>query len=157
MNNASNREERQRIRRLLWRWGRVTTYCARRHGDILAFKELIESVSDVRPQDMTGTPKGTTFSDPTVRSAERMAMLEELYNERIAELTDGIEHELLFAGSMDDAMRELSPVEAAVIDLRYKRQLSYEKIADELNYSKRNVEQIEGAAITKIEKNISFS
>lgn len=142
--------DRKKTRRLLWRWGRVTAFCARRHKDVIEFTDLIESVGDIRPQVLTGMPHGSQKSDPTQLSADRLSMLKERYALRITELQTDIEKELRFCTAIEDAMNVLDVTETAVVELRYKRGMQYPEIAKETHYSDAQVENIERAAIDKL-------
>lgn len=148
------RADRKKVRRLLWRWGRVTAYCARRHKDIIEFTELIENVGDIKPQVITGMPRGGGKSDPTQLSAARLAMLKERYSERICDLQTDVEKELRFCTAMDEALKVLDVTETAVIELRYKRGMQYPEIAKETNYSDAQVENIERGAVDKLRERI---
>jgi len=150
VDNESVKCERKRIRRLLWRWGRVTAYCARRHRDISDFEELIAGVADVRPQVITGMPHGGAISNPTERSAEQLSKLKERYAEKVADLWADIAEELDFADAMNDAMSNLCPIELAVVEYRYKHERRMKDVASELNYCIAQIENIERGAVDKL-------
>ena len=63
---------RKDIRRLLWRWGRVASTCARKQKELREYMDLIESVSDVHSSALTGMPGGGQISDKTARAAEKL-------------------------------------------------------------------------------------
>lgn len=149
-------EERRVIRRLLWRWGRVTAFCVRRHKDIEDCKTLISRAADVRPQSMTGLPHGSGAGDPTPRAAAMMAQLKERYSSRVEALAAEIEEELRFSDAIDEALRVCSEKEIAIIELKYKREYSTQRIASATNFSKSRVEQIERGAIDKLRKLIEI-
>ena len=142
-------EERRRIRRLLWRWGRVTAYCARRQRDIEDFQQLIARATDIHPQALTGMPHGSAISDPTERAASMVAQLKERYETRIEGLTADINEELRFSDAMDVAMQSLDGKEAAIVELKYKREYSTERISTATHYSASRIEQIERGAVDK--------
>lgn len=144
------RADRKKVRRLLWRWGRVTVYCARRQKDIAEFSELIDSIGDIKPQAITGMPRGSGISDPTQLSAEKLTAIKERYADWIGNLQTDVECELRFCSAMDDVIKILDVSETAVIELRYKRGMQYPDIAKKTHYSDAQVENIERAAIDKL-------
>lgn len=151
-----NEEQRRQIRRLLWRWGRVTEFCARRHHDIEEFNELIESVADIRPQQLSGMPHGGGTSDPTQRAAFAMDGLKERYEARVSELAEDIQKELDFAKAIDGAVKVLDAAEMGIIELRYKKGKRYEQIAEDTRYSVDHVKRIEREAIDKLSEEIKI-
>ncbi len=148
-------EERRRARRMLWRWARATAYCACRHKDIEEYQELIDSAADIRPQQLTGMPHGGGTSDPTQRSAERIEKLKEIYALRIDELTGEIDEEIRFCMAIEEVVRSFTFEEQSVVDMRYKREFNFEKIAERTRYSSRRVQQIEQSAVDKLRKHIA--
>ena len=149
------REERKEIRRLLWRWGGVTAFCARRQKELVEYGELIDSVSDIKPQVLTGMPIGSEVSSPTERNAERLRSLKERYAERIIDLTAEIDDELAFAAAVESAMGDFTPIEKTVLDFKYKHERRVRVVADRLRYSVAQIENIERGAVDKLRKRIS--
>ena len=143
-------DERRNIRRLLWRWGRVTEYCARRQHDIEEYNSLMENVADIKPQQLTGMPHAGTISDTTQRAAMQLSGLKERYEERVSELVDEIRKELALASAIDGAMQTLNAKEQAVIDLRYKKTRQYEQIAKSTGYAEDHVKKVEREAVDKL-------
>lgn len=151
----SAHEDRQRVRRLLWRWGGATAYCARCHREIADYNELIASAVDLRARDVTAVV-GSEVADPTARAAERLARLHDRYQERVAELTEDIDKRLEFAAAMDDAMTCLGQAQHEIITLHYKHRDPYEVIARQAGYCVDRVKQIERAAVDKLRERIEF-
>lgn len=148
-----DKEERRKIRRLLWKWGRVTEYCAHRHRDMIEYIELMDAVGDIKPQTLSGMPHGTDVGNPT----ERLAELRMRYAERIDCLSREIDKELRLSHDIDELIAELEPIEQTILDLRYKGGKSYMGIADELNYCERQVKRTEYEAIEKLAGRIYFT
>lgn len=156
IDREKDHEERRRVRRLLWRWARATSFCARRHKDIEEFQTLIESAADIRPQQLTGMPNGGGTSDPTGRAAERITRLRRMYEQRIEELTVEIDDEMRFCSAIDEIVRSLDYEEQNVVDMKYKREFNFEKIAERTRYSTRRVQQIEKVAVDKVRASMEF-
>lgn len=150
-------EQRRQIRRLLWRWGRVTEYCARRHHDIEEYSDLMESVADIKPQQLTGMPHSGKTTDTTQRAALELSGLKERYEERVSELAEEIRKELALASAIDSTMQTLNAKEQAVIDLRYKKTRQYEQIAKSTGYAEDHVKRIEREAIDKLSELIKIT
>lgn len=147
-----DREDRRRVRRLLWRWARVASFCARRHKDIEEYSALIESAADIRPQQLTGMPHGSGSTDPTERAAARIAQLREMYSDRIAELSSDIDEEMRFYTAVSTAVETLEYTGQTIIDMKYRRELNYDRIAERTGYTPRRVQQIEREAVDKLLK-----
>lgn len=117
--------------------------------------ELIESVSDIRPQQLSDMPRGGLSSDPTPRAAGELIKLKERYGERIAEHNADISEELQFASAMDDALKSLNPNEMRVIELHYSKEKQYQAIARKMGYSVESVKKFHRSAIEKLHPLIS--
>lgn len=152
-----NEEQRRKIRRLLWRWGRVTEYCARRHHDIEEYNSLIESAADIKPQQLTGMPHSGKTTDTTQSAAMQLSGLKERYEERVSELVEEIRKELALASAIDSAIQVLNAKEQAVIDLRYKKTRQYEQIAKSTGYAEDHVKKMEREAVDKLSELIKIS
>ncbi|MBQ5588424.1 MAG: sigma-70 family RNA polymerase sigma factor [Selenomonadales bacterium] len=147
--------DRQSIRRLLWRWGAVTVFCAEQHREIEQYKDLINSTAGLRAINMDGMPHGNVVSRPTEQAAERIERLKQMYEERVEWATEAIDKELRFEAALNDAMTCLNPTERAVIDLKYKRKYSLLRTARELHCAEPTVKYREKKAIDKLSKRIT--
>jgi len=148
-------DTRKEIRRLLWRWGRVTATCARKQKELQDYMDLISSAADVHSSPLTGMPGSGKISDNTARAAERMMFLENQYQRMVDILSKEIEEELRFRESMDKVIKCVEDPARSIVEMRYKYTWSFEKIARETNYSEASVKRLEGIAVTLIHRNIS--
>ena len=145
---------RKDVRRLLWRWGKVTSTCARKQKELQEYMDLINSVSDVHSSALTGMPGSGQISDRTERAAERLMFLKDRYQEMIDELAKEIEEELRFRDAMDDVIKCVDDPARTVIEMRYKYTWSFTRIARETNYAESWVRQLDGIAVQKIGRHI---
>ncbi len=151
-----NKDSRREIRRLLWRWGRVTATCIHKQREMREYMDLIDSVSDVHAGVLTGMPGSGKISDNTARAAEKLIYLKQQYKIQIDMLAKEIEDELRFRESIDDLMRSVEDPARTVIEMRYKYCWSFTRISQELNYAESWVKKLEGIAISIIGKNITI-
>ena len=151
-----NKDTRREIRRLLWRWGRVTATCIRKQREMREYMDLIDSVSDVHASALTGMPGSGKISDNTARAAEKLIYLKQQYQIQIDLLAKEIEDELRFRESIDDLLRCIHDPARTVIEMRYKYCWTHERVAREINYAESSVKRLEGVAITILEKKISI-
>lgn len=152
----NDKAERAQVRRLLWRWGRVLEYCARRQKELDEKSELIECIGDIGAREMTGMPRGNEVLSPTERCAVNMMRRKEQYADRMHDLREEIEDEQRFSDAIDGIMSVLNKTEFAVMEYRYKRQYLMGEIANKFNYSIAQIENIEGGAIDKISEYLAI-
>lgn len=152
-----DRENRREIRRLLWRWGKVTATCARKQRELREYQDLIASVADVHSSPLTGMPGGGKISDATARAAERLIFLRGRYQEMIDILYRQIDEEIRFARAMDEVMNKIQLKERNILELRYRNTWSYERISMETHYSPAQVKRLENKGVTIIGKMISIT
>lgn len=158
----SKREARRNIRRLLWRWGKVDETCMKLTQDIEDKRNEIQAVTDIKSPIITDMPHGTGISDRTAKAAEKLERLEQLYNEFIEYVTQKIDDELRFQLAMNEAIHSLPAKQVWVIELRYKSEYSYERIARKTHYSVENVKVLDAKACDRlmtlitIEKDYTF-
>ena len=151
MESSNSRKD---VRRLLWRWGRVTSTCARKQKELQEYIDLIDSVADVHSSALTGMPGGGQISDRTERAAERLIFLRGRYQEMIDMLAKEIEEELRFRDAMDDVLKCVEDPARTIIEMRYKYAWSFLKISRETNYAESWVRQLDGIAVQKISRHI---
>lgn len=143
-------EKRKQLRRLLWRWGRVTIRCATLQKEIRQYINLINGAADMRIPMLTGMPHGSDTGDPTPLAANKLDELKRMYARRIDEIQQDIEAELRFCRAMDTAIRSIDVQEARILEMRYKREMSHERIATETSYSKSQIKRIEQEAVDNL-------
>jgi len=150
-----NSDARKEIRRLLWRWGKVTATCARKQKELQEYLDLINSATDVKSSPLTGMPGGGGLSDPTARAAERLAYLKDRYQEMVDILTAEIDDEIQFSRAMDEAMLVLTVQERRIVELRYRNGWSFARIARVTSYSERQVQRHDENAVKAMGKSIT--
>ena len=108
------------VRRVLWRWGRID----RRIDELMEqMKIAVDRVNDLyqiggsRPMD--GQPHGTVTGDPVFRAVERIQQMRELFAQEIETCEAQIKEAQEFKSAVNDAMKNLLPVQREVIKLRY--------------------------------------
>lgn len=149
-------KDRQSIRRVLWRWGDVTVFCANQHKELSMYRDLIASAEGVGAVKLDGLPHGSTPGRPTERAAECVMRLREMYAERIEWAVAAIDDELRFEAAVNDAISAcLTPSEKAIIDLRYKRKMPFIHIGRYLKYAESTVKAKEQRAVDKLAKRIA--
>ena len=151
------KEKRKQVRRLLWRWGKVTVTCARLQKQLQDYSSLIESATDVHGGALTGMPGSGTTGDPTARAAERLAYLRGRYQEMVDIITGEIDEEIRFAKAMEDAMECLDVQERRIIEMKYRLGMSTRKIHFSTHYHERTVERIDEKAVDKLGNYIKLS
>lgn len=143
-------EERARIRRLLWRWGRVMEYCAARQREIEGFKDIARAARDLPPIRITGLPGSKQPGDPTARMAARANELAERYDGTINKLIADCDRELAFMRAMDDLINRLPGEQQRILDLRYKQGWNWDYIALKTCFSVQHTKYLEAAAVDEI-------
>lgn len=151
----TNEETRRNIRRMIERWFACPKYYARMLNEINGYKEKLESVTDIKPQCLTGMPRGNEISNPTERAAERLATLKEHFADEIDYLSTEIERTLDLDMQVKQCVQSLEPIEQTIIELRYRSSdqnggKTYEQIAREIGYSEDHVKRLERVAIDKL-------
>lgn len=141
---------------MLERWFACPKFYAVKIREINEYKEMLENVTDIKPQALTGMPKGNTTSDPTQRAAERLATLKEHVAEEIDYLSTEIESMLDFDMAMRGCVRSLNQTEITIIDMKYHGGKQYEQIAREIGYCEDHVKRLERGAIDKLIPMISI-
>ena len=132
------------IRSLLRRWGRAVY----RIREIERLKEAIsrelDTISDVRPQQLSGMPHSTNIGRPTEENAFRRMAAEK---NRISDLD---EEEKILKRIIEDAEWAVSFVperERKFLELHYLVGMSMEQVASELYVSRSQAWNIEKKAI----------
>ena len=151
-----NKDSRRQIRRLLWRWGRVTATCIRKQREMREYMDLIDSVSDVHAGALTGMPGSGKISDNTARAAEKLIFLKDQYQIQIDRRAKEIEDELRFRESIDDLLKSVDDPARTVIEMRFKYAWDFSRISRELNYTESWVRQLECIGVRRLEKRITI-
>lgn len=150
------REARRTVRRLLWRWGQVNETCLRWTRDLEEKRRDLQAVTDIKSPKLSGMPHGGGISDRTAQAAEKLDALEKIFEETIEQATSAIEEELRFQRAMDDAVSTLPSSQRWVLELRYKSEYSYERIARKTNYSSEYVKSLESKACDKLAERVDI-
>ena len=116
--------ERKQMRRLLLRWGRTEQTCAERSEQIRQLEELLK-------QSRAAGSKALGEGE----KAERWARLAGEYSQNIERLTRECEEELRFAREMDGLLGGLEPLDRRLLELRYRKGLSWIQVARGVHYS----------------------
>ena len=157
MKYLTDKEKRNRVRGQLRRWGRTADVCKRKQAEIVEYTGLIAAAEDMLgAQLLTGMPRGTDIGDPTANAAQRASTLRKAYQQRIDELHADICMILDFARCVDDIVDELLPEQQEVIDRRYKKRWSWDKMAIRLNMSCRQLQRIEERAVARLSDFMDF-
>ena len=98
---GNSAQQRKKIRRLLWRWGKVTAFCARRMRVISEYQALMEQAAGLHSSSLNSLPGTKRSGDATGQAAIRLDQLRELFAQRIAEANEDIARELAFAAALD--------------------------------------------------------
>ena len=118
-NHMRQEEKYAAIRRTLMRWGSAKRNAKNMDKQVEGLKELIEAVTDISPQVITGMPHGTTVGDPTAAKAERLMRTKEQCLDSITEILDKIGEEASFMAYIDDVLEEFPAAQKRVIELKY--------------------------------------
>lgn len=149
-------ERRRQIRRLLWRWGQVNETCLRWQRDLDEKKSALQAVTDIKSPIITDMPHGTGISDRTAKAAEKLEALEQLYSEFCTEMVEAIDKELRFQRAMNEAIGSLPRSQGWVLELRYKSEYSYDRIARKTNYAVDYVRRLESKACDALTEKITI-
>ena len=138
---------RRETRSLLAKWGRIGEEIKAQEDQYKAICDEIDAVTDVRPQQLSGMPHIEGVKHPAEDAALRLIGLKERYADRLAEIGRKIEELERFRDRMEGAILMVNPNEEAVLRLKYEKGLTYEQVAEELNYSDVHVKRLELAAV----------
>jgi RNA polymerase sigma factor (sigma-70 family) len=150
------REKRKKIRMLLGKWGNTLTHCARLEKELTQLLEHTDSALDIKSRTLDGMPRSADPSDATAKAAQIHMDRMERHHARIHALREEIETARRFESCINEAMTVLSDKERAIIELRYKRGLKYERIAEETCYSPAAVYAIEASGVDQLIVFIKF-
>jgi len=145
------------ILEMLKRWGTTDERLAEVDIEINEIEEKLSSVTDIRPAPLTGLPRGSDLSDKTAKAAERYDLEKSKVSFRLEYLQEEKKSILLEFRVIDAAVKQLSVLEQSVLSMRYRKGLSFPRIADRLHRSEEGITSIEKRARKKLKKIIIFS
>jgi DNA-directed RNA polymerase specialized sigma subunit len=148
--------ERQDIRRLLWRWGRVLERCRSKQLEMQEYQDLIEAQRGLAGQDYSGMPKGNMTGNPTERAAMKLVELTNKYAERVADLAGDCEKEMEFGKVMDEMIGQLSGEQQRIAELRYKSGHGWTFVAFKMCLTEDRVKQIDRDIVDAIAENVEI-
>lgn len=157
MNQLEKRiEKRNSVRRLLWRWGRVESYCQARQREMTAYKETLEAACDVKPVALDGMPHGKGKpGDPTAVAAYNLDGMIDTLREQIESIADEITREVEYGRAIDAIVSELPYNQQNVIRMRYKEGWGWAYIAVKCVCSEGYTKNVEGKAIDTLSEKIT--
>lgn len=138
---------RRETRSLLAKWGRIGDEIKAQEDQYKAICDEIDAVTDVRPQQLSGMPHVEGVKYPAEDAALRLMGLKERYADRLAEIGRKIEELERFRDRMEGAILMVNPNEEAVLRLKYEKGMTYEQVAEELDYSDVHVKRLELKAV----------
>lgn len=130
--------------------------CALMQQELDGLSELFEAASDLQPVKLSAMPAGGGVSDKTADFAFKVLELKAKYAERYKFLKDEIQRRNTLAEALDDVIAGLGANEREVLDYRYRRGFGFPEICAKLRYSRSQVMRIEGKAVDRFSKSITF-
>lgn len=150
-------ETRKKVRRILIRWGSSAIERAKLISRLDDIRTEMDKVTDLHSPAMDGMPHASGNSDQTQQKALRLAELGYRYNDELTHLHYSINENIAFEHSIDEAVATLSQTQSTILDLKYRHDLSYQRIAAETSYSVDSCKRIEGDAIDALAKIIKVN
>lgn len=133
-------EEVTEIRSLLRRWGRAVNRLTEIKKLLKAINEELDEVADIRPQQLTGMPHGTSVGKPTEENAFRRMAKEK---NRISDLEEEQRRCVDIIKDAEWAISFLDDRDRKLLRLHYVDGLPMETVAEYMHYSTRWVWIIE--------------
>ena len=149
------KQDQNRIRKLLWRWGR----CDKRISELIEQMRIAKSCMDDlynigHSPSMDGMPRSTVPGDPVMREFERIQQARDNFREEV----EACERELLdtqrFKAAMNRAVKELPGLEEDIIRMRYQKGHTFVYIAAMCSINERTAYRREEKAIEELGKKI---
>ena len=144
------------VRRLLWRWGQAPEACALMQFELDGLYELLDASADIQPVKLSGMPFGGVISDTTSDAASRLMELRKMFSLRMAFLQEEILCRQVLVDAMDEVIARLDVAENEVLTYRYRRGFNFPEICAKLRYSRSQVARLEGDAVDKLGRRMSF-
>ena len=148
------------IRRTLMRWGNAKRNTKNMDKQVEDLKELIDAVTDIHPQVITGMPHGSSVGDPTAQKAEELIKTKNDCLDSIRDILNKIGEESSFVAYIDDVLEEFPAAQKRVIELRYyyygaDTRSPWVKIGIKMDKSDKAARRLEERAIARMARYIS--
>lgn len=152
---TGKREERAAVRRLLMYWGNAERTRADKEQLLISVDEEIEALYDLRPQQLTGMPRGSGVSDSTPAAAQRASREAKRLEKKRQRLEDELQKLNYWAGMIEFEVMCLPSLEYEVIRLRYVKYGTakrgyWERIARQLYISPDWAKKLERQAVDRL-------
>ena len=113
-------------------------------------KKLLDDLDEViygpGGQRLDGMPRsGSAGQSQTERQGDRHMALHEKYERKVADLTRQM-------AEIEEAIETLLPLERSIIRLHYFQGLTWDEVAERVNYSRRQVTRLHGWVLIKLQR-----
>lgn len=147
-----SREDAEKLRRLLWRWGNTPYFVQRKEREIKQFQEAInDAYETLQAQRITDMPRGSGAAQSSVeRAVEAAQHRRDQYEQCVETIGQEIDQSIALKLAIDEGFSTLEPDEQRVLQLRYIDSHRWEYIGLKMNFNDQHARRIERRALDKL-------
>ena len=153
---AMESTHRERIRKMLNRWGTAINFCKEKQKEINDIRDIIDTIRDLKGQSL-GETRTKQKSDPTYKRAMKAIDETKKYEHEIANLQAQISDRLSEKATVDRAVNMLEPHKSNIISLYYKNMKpgrSWDVVSLQSGYTEDACKKLEAQAVDEIIENL---
>lgn len=144
---------RARMRAMLWNWGHALDTIAGCEGELrILHRAVLDAEDTLGAQRLDGLPRAGGVSDPVARAAQAAERRMAEYERAAARLNALVHERMALKCVLDAAVAGLDGLDGRIIELRYRRGLSWAGVAARVSYSEAQARMRETRAIDRLRR-----